>query len=802
MNIQEETAKRFFGVRVTTLLRFALILVGATVVLGLAAPYLNAGAFRTRIEDALRDALGRQVEIETVHFTLFTGPGFTLDNVTIHEDPHYGLEPLAYIPTLEVRVRLDKLLIGEIRLLGLRMIDASLNLVKADDGTWNAVALVERLGAPRRTPLNFFPAVQMSNARVDFKLGTRKTTLYITETDLSIYPQSSGKIYFKFEGSPARTDRAGNGFGHVVGTANWYLKPATPAANELEADVNLQPSNLSELATLFQGQDLGVHGTVNAHILISGPFSDLRALGLMELQDVHRWDLLPAAGDSLQVRFRAGINLQAHTLELATMPQGTTESPFTLQLRASNFMKQPSWSVLASMRKAPLASLLPLGRRMGMALPAGLQMDGALDGVVGYSNSAGLEGGVVITNAVANIPNVSPLRSASANVTISANQIHIEPAILQSDSGGTLRAGGDFSMSTQEMKADISVEQFSAVAFKETTNAWFGSPDALALMTDGTLSGRFRVSYSAVASASETGQRPAWSGQVQFADATMQVPGISMPVEKMQGRAMFDSLLFDMPHMSGEVGTMRFAGSYHYAAAARHPERLHLEFGQADLAQVEAALAPVLTDNSLLSRLPFTRRRIPGWLASRNMDGDVSVDRMSIGETAVGAFATRFNWQGTAVQLTNMQVGMPAGTMQGTGSIALAAQSPRYHFAMKVNGYAWGGGRLDADGIVDTSGVSLLFLQHLKASGKFSGEDVTFAGADALDVIAGQFEFGFNGDAPLLKLAKIEAQQDEVNWLGGGGNDSTGKIYLDLTSGERQMHMSADVVPTESVSRP
>ena len=105
------------------------------------------------------------------------------------------------------------------------MIDASLNLVKSDDGTWNAVSLVERIGAPRQTPLNFLPAVQISNGRIDFKLGTRKTTLYITETDLAIYPERSGKIYFKFNGSPARTDRAGNGFGNLEGTANWYLRP-------------------------------------------------------------------------------------------------------------------------------------------------------------------------------------------------------------------------------------------------------------------------------------------------------------------------------------------------------------------------------------------------------------------------------------------------------------------------------------------------------------------------------------------------------------------------------------------------
>lgn len=798
MIIQEQSVKRFFGIRATLLLRLALGFAGAILILGLAAPYLNAGAFRGRIQNALQDALGRKVEIEMAHFTLFTGPGFTLENVTIGEDPRYGLEPFAFVPTLQVRVRLDKLLLGQIRLIGLRMIDASLNLVKSDNGTWNAVALVERLGAQGRTPLSFFPAVQMSNARVDIKLGTRKTTLYITETDLSIYPENSGKIYFKFDGSPARTDRAGNGFGHITGTANWYLAPASAAANKLEADVNLEPTNLSELATLVEGQDLGVHGTISAHVLISGPVADLRALGDMQLQDVHRWDLLPAPGNNLHVRFRANVDLRAHTLDLATMPQDSADNPVSLQLRANDFMKHPSWSVLASLHKAPLASLLPLGRRMGMALPAGLQMDGALDGVVGYSSSAGLEGGVVITDAVANIPNVPPLRSASANVTVSAEKVHIEPAILQSDLGGTLRAGGDLNLVTQDMEVNISAERFPATAFKATTNAWFGAPESLALVTDGELSGHFRVSYSPGAK----NQGPVWSGQMQFADATMSIPGVATPATNMQGKATFDAVTFDLPRMSGVMAQMPFNGSYRYNANAKHPERINLEFAEADLEQIETALAPTLNDDSLLSHLPFTRRTIPRWLARRSMDGDVLVTRFSIHQVPVGAMSAHFIWQGAAIEVTNMQVALPVGRLEGSGTVALAARLPRYHMTLTVNGYPWGGGFLAVDGSFDTSGMGPLALQHLQAAGKFSGEGVTFSGSDAFNEMSGEFDLAFSGENPVLKLANVEARQDDENWVGTGGNDPEGKVHLDLTSGERRVHLVGDIVSHETASRP
>lgn len=787
--IQEKSARGFLAKHRALLVRLALLAFGLVLLIGLAAPFVNAGAFRPAIQNSLQESLGRNVEIEKVHFSLFTGPGFVLDRVTIQEDPRYGLEPFAFIPTLEVRVRLDKLLLGQIRPLGLRMVDASLNLVKSDDGTWNAVSLVERLGAPRRSPLDFFPAVEISNSRIDFKLGLRKTTLYIMDADVSVYPERSGKIYFKFEGSPARTDRAGNGFGHLTGTANWYLKPTSAKANQLEADVNLEPSNLSELATLFQGQDIGVHGNVSGHVLISGPFSDLRALGSVQLEDVHRWDLLPSPGDNWRVKFRADVDLNAHKLDLTTLPLDSGEAPAVLQVRANDFMTHPSWSMLASLKKAPLASLLPLGRRMGIALPAGLRMDGALDGVVGLSNATGLEGGVLITNAVANIPDVPPLRSASANVTISNNVIHVDPAILQVESGGTLRAGGDFDLGSQGMTVQISANQFSISAFKQTINAWFGSPQALALATAGNLSGNFAVSDSVA-------HKAIWSGQMQFNNATASIPGVAVPIERLSGRATFDDETFDLQRFTGVIAKNPFSGSYRYSVNAKRTEHLRLVLPQADLMQLESALTPALTDNSLLSHLPFTRRTIPPWLADRNLEGELSVSRLNLGDKPLGQLAAHVVWQGTQVELTSVQVTLDNGNVQAEGAVNLAARLPRYHFTAAMHDYAWQGALWSAEGEFDSSGIGATTLQNLKGTGTFTTNDVTFAGSDAFSDLSGQFSIAGDNDPAWLKLTGVEARQDDQDWTGDGDVDRDGKVHFDLTSGARQLHLASNLAPS------
>ena len=111
--------------------------------------------------------------------------------------------------------------------------------------------------------------------------------------------------------------------------------------------------------------------------------------------------------------------------------------------------------------------------------------------------------------------------------------------------------------------------------------------------------------------------------------------------------------------------------------SAKHSERLHLDLQQADLSQLESALGPTLSDDSLLSRLPFTRRRIPAWLANRSMEGDVAISRFSVRQSPLGPLSTHFVWQGTAVQLISLHVALPTGMMEGSGTLcAVGAAAP------------------------------------------------------------------------------------------------------------------------------
>ena len=111
----------------------------ALLVLGIAGRYFSVDLLRPGIERALGRGLGRKVEVGSVHLNVFGAPGFTLEDVTIHEDPRAGIEPFAYVESLNASVRWLSLLRRRLDFTSLSLggDGTTINLVKTDAGPWN-----------------------------------------------------------------------------------------------------------------------------------------------------------------------------------------------------------------------------------------------------------------------------------------------------------------------------------------------------------------------------------------------------------------------------------------------------------------------------------------------------------------------------------------------------------------------------------------------------------------------------------------------------------------------------------------
>jgi AsmA protein len=781
------------------LLRVSLLSLGAFLALSAVAPFVNAAHFSASIQRALEASLGRPVSFEKVYYRLLPVPGFSLENVTIGEDPRYGLEPFSYMDGLEARLRIDKLLTGQIRFASLRLIDPTLNVVKRDDGAWNVVEFVERITAPRVMPLNLIPAIQVSGARLDFKLGTRKTTFYVTDADISIYPERSGRVIVNFSGSPARTDRAGNGFGSMRGTLNWLVAAPSTLADQVEADVTLEPSNFSELATLIQGEDIGVHGTISSEAHIAGPLAALKVTGNLRLREVHRWDLLPSSGDDWRVPYGGSIDLLAHSLDLRTLPSHPGEAtPAALQVKVNDFTTKPAWTLMTSLNNAPVESLLPLFRRMGFGVPAEVALSGAVNGVVGYSNVSGLSGEVSIRNAVATLPSIPPISAAEADLKILPDGLHLEPAALSTTGGGAIEVGGDYRWNNQRLVAAITVNNVSVQTLQNTAQAWFGSPPALAAFGNGgdaVVTGELQYDNTPATAGG-------WSGDFEFSHATLSAVGVALPLEQAQGALVFTPTSLDVPHFSAAWAHNALSGNYHYNQKSKIPERLHLELDASALEQLIAALEPAWREPGLLARLPFTTRSVPAWMAARNLEGDIAIAHFLVNDNDLGPLNARFLWQGVNLQLSTLDLRSPDVSLRASGTVNLAARLPNARFKGALSGYRWGGGSVDAQGEVQSSGADLDALRSLHAAGSFSATAVTLSLNQDFDKVSGAFELSFAAGWPKLHLSKVQAVQPNDDWSGEALSNRDGQLIFDLGNGDRQLHIVSSLAPPPPVATP
>src|SRR5450759_3610963 len=107
------------------------------VIAGFVAPVFTAAQYGPRVQASRERALGRRVEICKVQFNLFKGPGFSVENVTIYEDPAIGMKPVVYIQepgSMEVAPSIWSLLGGRFVIASIRRIEATTILTNSVPG--------------------------------------------------------------------------------------------------------------------------------------------------------------------------------------------------------------------------------------------------------------------------------------------------------------------------------------------------------------------------------------------------------------------------------------------------------------------------------------------------------------------------------------------------------------------------------------------------------------------------------------------------------------------------------------------
>jgi AsmA family len=768
-----------------TLRRVVLVALLLVIVAVAAAPFLHADSFRRRVHQSLEAALGRKVEIEDVRFSLLRGPGFSLNKVVIHEDPAIGIEPIAYVASMEANVRIGALLTGRLEFSSLRLNEPSVNLVKTPAGPWNFQPLLARAAGAD------LPEFRVRGGRLNFKFGDTKSVFYFTGTDLDIDPPSGphGPFDVRFSGEPARTDRPAHGFGKFSGRGRW--QPSPSADGRLDLSLDLERSSIGELVTLVHGQDLGIHGRLSATARLRGPIEDVEIAGDLQLQDIHRWDLMPPYAAGGPLRFHGRVDLKSQRLEIETVPE--RNSALIVRFRASRYLSDPAWGVNVALNRLPVARVLEVVRHMGFSFTDALAAEGEMTGVFGYSPADGLQGSADMLGAKIGLLGNPPAVFEEARLTVAGSRLRLAPAILRTADGETVRLDLDYQQNPEHVDLQVQTEQLSLGGPNggQSLPAGIGRIPFLDHFRGGAWRGALRYRQDADAPGE-------WSGAIHMTGTSVAVNGLAAPLAIEDASVKLDGDRVSVTDVKGALGETAIQGDYRHQPGARYPDRIRCRVDRLRAGELERWFTPTLQRQAgLLSRaLAFGRAPLPDWLRTRKVEGTLEIGNLTVQGFDFESVRARWFWDGARLEFTRVSARSAQGRIDGHLSIGMAGREPAYDLGVAVESVAWRGGTLGGDARVSTSGFDEELLGRMRAEGTFHGRSVALSSDTELPFISGCYSLSWSGKTPSVELDCLRVGVG-TDILTGHAVARDGRISVELSGGAHPLRLAGSLSPIE-----
>jgi AsmA family/AsmA-like C-terminal region len=364
-------------------------LVVAVVVVILALFLVRPGASRLkgRIITSLSRAVGRPVDIGSVHLRFLPRPGFDLENIVVYEDPAFGAEPMLRASEVTAVIRLTSLVRGRVDVARLELIEPSLNLVcRKEDGRWNWESLLERTAhsplAPtakaKLEPRPGFPYIEASSGRINFKMGPEKKPYALLNADFAVWQESENNWGVRLTAEPLRTDMSLSDTGLLRVNGTWQ-RAGNLHETPLQLAVEWNRGQLGQLTKLVSGNDKGWRGDVRVAMTLSGTPNALQVATDVSIENFRRYDI--PASDALRLaahcdgKYSSADGMVREILCSAPVGVGMV----TLHGEAGR-PRVRTLDLNVNLENVPVSSVAQLARRVKKNLPVDLTANGNVQG--------------------------------------------------------------------------------------------------------------------------------------------------------------------------------------------------------------------------------------------------------------------------------------------------------------------------------------------------------------------------------------------------------------------------------------
>lgn len=393
--------KRLFSKRVV------LAIAVVVVILFLLRP--GASHLKTRITASMSAALGRPVEIGTVHFRILPQPGFDLENLTVYDDPAFGAEPLLRASEVTANLRFTSLLHGRLEISRLDLTEPSLNLVHEPSGHWNIESLLRRSAqsslAPTAKssaePRPEFPYIEASSARINLKSGQEKKPYALTNADFTLWQDTENSWGVRLKAQPMRTDINISDPGTLRVEGQWQ-RAASLRDTPLNFTLEWDRPQLGQLTKLITGDDRGWRGTVLLDATLTGSPSRLQISTDASIRDFRRYDISTGSALRLNAHCEGQYTSADHSFHQLFCRAPVGDGALTLHGDVA-LLGQHKYDLVAMAQDVPAAAMVALAQHVKGGMSPDLTATGDLQGTLSLSALPGEPAKVLGTGNIATL---------------------------------------------------------------------------------------------------------------------------------------------------------------------------------------------------------------------------------------------------------------------------------------------------------------------------------------------------------------------------------------------------------------
>ena len=311
--------------------KIVAIVVGVLILLVIAIPFfIDANAFRPRLESELTAALGRQVKVGNLSLSLLSG-SVGADDISIADDPEFNQSPFVQAKSLKVGVELIPLVFSKtLNVTNLTLNEPEISLVKAGKSDkWNYSSLGgnnKSASAPSSTP-NPQPPPSGSGVNPNLsvaKLNVNNGRLTVSRAGSSEKPHVYDKVNiemsdFSFTSSfpfKVGAQLPGDGSLKIDGKAG-PIDANDASKTPLDAKVTVQKMNLAQSG--FIDPAAGISGIADFDGTVTSDGHEAKTNGTLKATNLQVVKKGSPAGRPVQLTYTVNFDLAKET---GTIPQG------------------------------------------------------------------------------------------------------------------------------------------------------------------------------------------------------------------------------------------------------------------------------------------------------------------------------------------------------------------------------------------------------------------------------------------------------------------------------------------------